>query len=233
MKLSKRRIATKDVFDFKENYCNENEIIIHLLTKNLKQYIVSPILDVGSGIGDIAYKGFAEKKVIMIDVNAISRHDYPCRHDHIRKKCDFFDFFSKDKINTIFISHTLQFIDDDLVAFAEKIESLQPENVIIVANSNNDFLNDLILWTHENVEVSNPEIPIKNFSNKYNLIRSEPFVAELKCPDFETLAKQVSYLMLFESNEAELALLTFLKKSLLKPEFTINQSINIYRRNDN
>lgn len=96
----KNAIGKKDVFDFKENYCNENETIVEIIKSDLKQYFKSPILDVGAGIGDIAFKALADTKVVMIDVNNISRHDYPCRPQHQRKKCDFYDFASKEKIKT-------------------------------------------------------------------------------------------------------------------------------------
>ena len=59
------RVAKKEVFDFKEQYCNENEIIIEIIRKELLQYFKPTILDVGSGIGDIAFKALKGKKTIL------------------------------------------------------------------------------------------------------------------------------------------------------------------------
>lgn len=223
-------VAKKEVFDFKEQYCNENEIIIEIIKKELLQYFKPVILDVGSGIGDIAFKALRNKKTILIDVNAISKHDYPCRPEHIRKKTDFFDFQTKEKINTIFISHTLQFIDDDTNELNNKINEINPENVITVLNANTDFMGELIEWTHYNCSVSNPEIRIKNFPSGYNLIKTVPFKAEIKCNDFKTLAKQVSYLMLIDFEENEIELIKFLKTKLNTPNFIFNQSIDVHHK---
>lgn len=223
-------VAKKEVFDFKEQYCNENEIIIQIIIKELLQYFRPPILDVGSGIGDIAFKALRNKKTILIDVNAISKHDYPCRPEHIRKKADFLDFHSKDKINTIFISHTLQFIDDDVEELNSKVAELNPENVITVLNSNNDFMGELIEWTNDNYSVSNPEVRLKDFPTGYNLIKTVPFKAEIKCNDFRTLAKQVSYLMLIDIEKKEQELISFLKKRLSEPKFIFNQTIEVHHK---
>jgi 2-polyprenyl-3-methyl-5-hydroxy-6-metoxy-1,4-benzoquinol methylase len=223
-------IAKKEVFDFKETYCDENDTISKLLKHNLNQYLKSTILDVGAGIGDISFKALKNKKVIMIDVNNISRHDYPCRQEHKRKKCDFLEFSSKEKINTILISHTLQFIDDDLELLNNKIQELSPENIVIVLNSNNDFMGELIIWSEEHFEKPNPEYRIQGFPQGYNLIKSDPFTSKLKCPDYKSLAKQVSYLMLIDLANMEEALIAFLKKHLRKPEFIFNQSIDVYHK---
>jgi len=223
-------VAKKEVFDFKEQYCNENEIIIEIIKKELLQYFKPTILDVGSGIGDIAFKALKDKKTILIDVNAISKHDYPCRPEHFRKKADFFDFHTKEKINTIFISHTLQFIDDDIKELNNKVNEISPENVITVLNANNDFMGELLDWTNSNCSVSNPEIRIKNFPSGYNLIKTVPFKAEIKCNDFKTLAKQVSYLMLIDFDENEIELVKFLKSKLSTPSFIFNQSIDVHHK---
>jgi hypothetical protein len=226
----RNRIAKKDVFDFKENYCDENETIARILKDDLQQYMIAPILDVGAGIGDIAFKALAGKKVIMIDVNNISRRDYPCRPEHQRKKCDFFEFKTKEQINTMLISHTLQFLDDNMDKLNKKIQELLPKNIVIVLNNNKDFMGELIVWSEDNFEKPNPEVRIKGFLPEYHLIKTVPFSATLKCPDFKTLAKQVSYLMLINLNDKEDLLMSFLKKNLPQPEFTFNQSIDLYHR---
>lgn len=224
------KVPKKKVFDFKEQYCNENEIIVEIIKKELLQYFKAPILDVGSGIGDIAFKALKNKKTVLIDINAISKHDYPCRLEHVREKVNFYDYKPKEKINTLFISHTLQFIDDDINELNKKINKLNPEFVITVLNSNNDFMGEIIKWTDENYVNSNPELRIQNFPNGYNLIKTVPFKAEIKCNDFKTLAKQVSYLMLIDLKEKETELIDFLKEKLETPNFIFNQSIDVYQK---
>lgn len=228
--MRKNRVKKKEVFDFKEQYCNENEIIIEIIRKKLFKYFKPTILDVGSGIGDIAFRALKGKKTILIDINAISKHDYPCRPEHVRKKADFLKFKTKEKINTVLISHTLQFIDDDIDELNDKIEELDAEYVITVLNSNNDFMGEILEWTNINYKVSNPEIRIENFPKDYNLIKSVPFQAEINCKDFKTLAKQVSYLMLIDLEQKESELIQFLKSKLKKPEFIFNQSIDVHHR---
>lgn len=224
------QVAKKNVFDFKEQYCNENEIIVEIVKKELLQYFKVPILDVGSGIGDIAFRALKDKKTILIDINAISKHDYPCRPEHVRKKANFYDFQSKEKINTLFISHTMQFIDDDVDELNEKVNELKPEYIITVLNSNNDFMGEIINWVTENCTFSNPEIRLRNFPIGYNLIKTVPFKAEIICKDFKTLAKQVSYLMLIDLKEKETELISFLKGALKTPNFIFNQSIDVHHK---
>lgn len=228
--MRKSNIAKKEVFDFKEQHCNENEIIVEIIRKEMLPYFKPPILDVGSGIGDIAYRALKRKKTILLDVNPISKHDYPCRPEHIRRNADFFEFRMREKINTIFISHTLQFIDDNIDELNEEIQRLNAENVITVLNMNDDFLGELIEWTSQNVEISNPEIRIKGFPKGYNLIKCIPFRAEVRCEDFLTLAKQVSYLMMIDIEENKDGLLNFLQSRLSTPDFMFNQSIDVYKR---
>lgn len=224
------KVAKKEVFDFKEKFCDENIIIINAIKKNLLGFFKSPILDVGAGTGDIAYKALANKSVLLIDVNRASKHDYPCRVGHSRKKVDFFDFQPSKKINTLLISHTLQFIDDDIQKLNEKIKALNPEYIITVLNANDDFMGDLIQWGKENFPVANPEIRIDGFPLGYKLVKTLPFKATLKCPDFESLAKQVSYLLLIDIKKAQKSLTPFLKRHLREPSFIFNQSIDVYHK---
>lgn len=226
----RNHIAKKDVYDFKINYCNENEIIANIIKHDLRQYFKPPILDVGAGIGDIAYVALEQKKVMLIDVNSISKHDYCCRPEHVRKKCNFFDFYSKQKINTVLISHTLQFIDDDIDKLNEKIAQIDPEYIILVTNDNTGFMAELLHWTRFNTESSNPEVHLDGFPENYNLINTHSFAATLKCPDYKTLARQASYLMLFDLEVVEDMLIAFLKKHLSKPEFIIYQSVETFHK---
>jgi SAM-dependent methyltransferase len=223
-------VRSKDVFEFKESYCDENSIISNLLGGTLKTYLKPPILDVGAGTGDIAYRALQDQKTILIDVNAIADHDYPCRPMHTRKQVDFFDFENTSEVNTILISHTLQFIDSDIDLLNQKIRSLNPEKIVLILNSNDDFLGELVDWTLSNFKNANPEVRLEGFPEGYRMTKSQPFTATLKCPDFETLARQVAYLMLIAADDKADLLAGFLRERLATPSFIIHQTIEIYSR---
>lgn len=227
---TKNAIANREVFEFKEMYCNENSIIIQLIKDRVAHLIESPVLDVGAGIGDIAYYAFSGLDVTMIDINPPSSFDYKCHNNHKRLVVDFFNYETDSKIATLFISHTLQFIDDDLGRLNDKVRELSPKWIVLVANANNDFIGDLIDWTDMHFENPNPERTINGFPCGYDLIKSEPFSAAVKCPSFECLADQVSYLMLIDLATKRQALINFLKSRLENPEFSFKQTINIYQQ---
>ena len=74
------------------------------------------------------------------------------------------------------------------------------------------------------------KIRIKKFPSGYNLIKTVPFKAEIKCNDFKTLAKQVSYLMLIDFDVNEIELVKFLKTKLITPSFIFNQTIDVHHK---
>lgn len=229
----KSGVSAIEVFDFKENWCDENKIIAGLIRKKAAKYFVPPILDVGAGLGDIAYNAFADKKAICIDVNKIWEADCPLSQNHERKQVDFFDYKPDEQINTLFISHTLQFIDEDIGKLNKKIKEINPAYVILVMNDNTDFMGTLIEWAKKNFEDSNPEVHIAGFPQGYNLVKRIPFKATLRCKDFDKLAKQIGYLMVVDLKETIKGLKVFLKQQLNKePRFTFKQTIEIYQRNE-
>lgn len=227
----KSGVSKIEVFDFKENWCNENKIIAKLIREKANKYFVEPILDVGAGLGDIAYNAFPEKEAICIDVNKITEGEFPLSENHKRKQIDFFDYKPSKQIKTVFISHTLQFIDEDTEKLNEKIKEINPDFVIMVLNDNTDFMGEIIDWTESNFENANPEIKISGFPKGYSLKKRIPFKAKLHCPDFDKLAKQIGYLMVVDLNETAEQLKEFLKSKLRKAEFSFKQSIEIYKRN--
>lgn len=232
LKLSTKSTVSKiEVFDFKENWCDENRIIADLIRKKAGKYLKPPILDVGAGLGDIAYKAFPEREAILIDVNEIMKEDYPLSKNHRREQVDFFNYRPGKAIKTMLISHTLQFLDSDVEKLNKKITEINPEHLILVMNENNDFMGDLIKWSEGHYVNPDPEVHLKQFPIGYHLESKIPFVAKLQCPDFEKLAKQISYLMLIELSETGTRLKDFLKERLEKPEFKFSQSIEIYKRN--
>lgn len=226
----KSNVSKVEVNDFKE-YCKENKIIAKLIKEKASKYFVAPILDVGAGLGDIAYNAFPEKEAICIDVNKIKEGEFPLSKNHKRKQINFFDYKTNKQIKTVFISHTLQFIDEDTDKLNKKIKEINPDFVIMVLNDNTDLIGELIDWTENNFENANPEIHIAGFPKGYSLKKRIPFKAKLHCRDFDMLAKQIGYLMVVDLNETAEQLKEFLKSKLRKAEFSFKQSIEIYQRN--
>ncbi|MFC2175952.1 hypothetical protein ACFLR1_03160 [Bacteroidota bacterium] len=228
----KDRVTKLEVADFKNKWCNENPIIASIVKNKIANHFKPPILDVGAGLGDIDYNALADKEVICIDVNKITEEDYPLADKHKRIQIDFFDYIPEKPINTVFISHTLQFIDEDVVKLNEKLNEIAPDNLIIVLNKNNDFMGELIEWSEQHYENPNPEVKLDNFPIGYSQVEQVDFKAKLTCDSFDHLANQISYLMLIDLDATKQPLLiSFLNERLSNPEFEFNQVIEIYTKN--
>lgn len=224
-------VSKTEVYDFKENWCDENKTIAELIKNKTQDYLIPPILDVGSGLGDIAYYAFPEKEAVCIDVNSVTEQDYPLSPRHKREQVDFFFYQPQKPINTILISHTLQFIDEDMEKLNSKITSLAPRYIVLVINDNDDFMGELIKWTNNNCKISNPEVHHIGFPQGYVLHDRISFSSTVSCPNFTLLAKQVSYLMLIDIADKEDSLKQFLVTKLNnQPNFTFKQSIEIYAK---
>ena len=222
-------ITSKQVSDFKESFCNENKIIPKLLKDNFGLLVEDPILDVGSGLGDISSFAFENKEVIHLDVEDYSNYETPQKHTRVVK--DFFEYKSKNQIDTLLLSHVLQFIDGDIERLGEKIKEINPKHIIVVRNMNDDFMGKLMGWFDEQNIQSNPEKIITDFPVDYVGIKKVPFVAELKCPNYEVLSEQVSYLWDVKlEGKQKAALKDFLKSNLPQPSFQINQEVILYKK---
>ena len=228
----KNQISNIEVANFKKKWCNENQIISEIIKNQISDYFKSPVLDVGAGLGDIVYNALYDSEVICIDVNKITERDFPLAENHKRIQVDFFNYNSEKKINTIFISHTLQFIDEDVPKLNEKLNDIDPVNLILVINKNDDFMGELIKWANQHFEDPNPEIKLKNFPKGYSQVDRVEFKTKLSCNNFNHLAKQVSYLMLIDLDAiSKPILISFLTEQLDIPEFEFNQVIEIYTKN--
>jgi|GEM_PF-1950717 len=229
-KFNTDNVSRLAVFDFKKNWCNENEKIPQLLKEKAGKYLVAPILDCGAGLGDIAYKAFPEKEAILIDVNPIEDKETPTSPLHKNVIKSIFDFYPEKQIKTLLISHTLQFIDSDIDLLNRQIQFLNPATIIHVSNENNDIMGDILKWTKENYANSNPEERISGFPSGYDRIEEIKFKADVKCNTFTQLAKQISYLMMIDLSETGDQLEKFLKTKLKKPEFKFNQIIEVFQK---
>ena len=85
----KEGVKKNEVSDFKNKWCDENQIISGIIKNGIAGYFNEPILDVGAGLGDIVFNSLNHKKVICIDVNKISEEDFPISKYHERKHIDF------------------------------------------------------------------------------------------------------------------------------------------------
>lgn len=229
----KESVTKTEVADFKNKWCNENQIISTIIKNDLSEFFIEPILDVGAGLGDIAFTALHEKRVICIDVNEVTEKDYPLSEFHERIQVDFFDYIPNEKINTVFISHTLQFLDEEMYLLNERIRTIDPDTIILVLNKNDDILGDLIDWSEQNFANPNPEVKIPGFPEGYTLSKTVNFTANLRCKSYNDLATQISYLMLIDLNKnIKSGLVDFLKMILKEPGFEFNQIIEIYLKNE-
>ena len=220
-------ILAEDVVSFKEDYCDEEGLIAQLLQQRLAHHLEEPILDVGSGTGKITATAFPDREVIHIDPLDYSDHALPPKHR--RYTVDFFRFIPAIHVKTLLFSHVLQFIDDDVKLLNEKIKSLAPSKIIFVVNNNDDMMGEIVDWTTEHLTSVNPEVAIPGVPDSYQLVEQVGFTAQVACPDFTTLARQVLYLVDAETSMEEFwEVESFLRSELLQPSFRINQTIQVY-----
>ena len=183
-RLSKQRLA-----DFKGTKCDENLLITSILVDLLAAGIESPILDVGSGLGDIAFGAFPKVPAVLLDCEDHSGSQLSACHERVVS--DFFDFASssKTKFGTLLFVHVLQYLDDDIKRLFGAVSSLRPSNIVTVTNDNTGVFGDFISWASTNVAESNPERHI-DFSSlgRFSLERQVPFVATLSYPDYGLMA---------------------------------------------
>ena len=228
----KNVISLDEVHTFKNDCCNENGIISYLIAKKLQRHFISPVLDVGSGLGDIAHDALPKHRVIRLDVNGANGNEYPLHPSHTRVQGNFFDYMPEGQINTIFICHTLQFIDGSPELLNAKVAALNPANVITVTNDNDGFLGQLVAWAKDFFVQANPEVDVPGFPEGYTLLGYIPFRAAVTCRSFDELTDQMAYMLLIDLiPETRGFLYDYLRRHLHGPEFEFSQLIKIYTRN--
>ncbi|MBN8283080.1 hypothetical protein [Zoogloea sp.] len=224
------KITKQEVVVFKGVHCNENCLVADILRERFSRTLVQPILDVGSGLGDISASAFPEKRVIHLDVLDYSNHPIPVNHS--REKSDFFSYDPADQaIGTVLLCHVLQFLDDDISRLNEKVKELDPECVVVVDNANDYFMGELVEWFASNSKDANPEVNVPEFPAGYVLSEETRFTARLECKDFPTLAEQVCFLMDCALPVAKHQMLVkYLERQLDTPSFAINERVKLFRR---
>lgn len=229
MKGNNIKISTDGVKEFKEVFSNENQIIKDLLRKNYLDILRGKILDVGGGTADILSEVVPEENVTHLDILDFSSSPVPDKHARIQG--DFLEINDIGTFDVLFMSHVHQFIDDDIEKLNEAISRMDAENIIIVEDTNDDFLGEIMRFSLSHFERANPEVKIDNFPSGYIRTKSVPFTTSVRCPDFYSLAKQCLYLMdLSDSEENIQKMKPFLESNLSESAFTINQEINLYKK---
>lgn len=226
-------ITQSAVSEFKRLYCDENRIITRLLKNRLGNAFIEPILDVGSGLGDITASAFPDKRVIHLDILDYSAHSLPDSHSWA--KGDFFDFIPAGSVNvgTMLFCHVLQFLDDDLDRLNAKVRTVSPAYIVTVTNCNDEYMKELLSWVEINFAAPNPEVDLPGFPAGYALDGEIPFVGIVRCEDYAKLANQVIYLMDALPSTTERKLLEErLKKDLSTPTLRINQTIKVYKKHE-
>jgi hypothetical protein len=222
-------VTTKQVHGFKKKFCDENEIIIQIINLRLQSYLKSTILDVGCGIGDIAYHTMQRNRAMLIDTNKPSHLDYPTRSRHRRYRSGFYEFQSNE-IQTIFIAHTMQFIDLDEQRFRQKVLELNPRRIILILNDNIGLFGEIIKWVTIQYPSSHPEKHGNYIPEGYEKEHVEKFTTKIACTNFNQLSEQISYITLIPKTEEIAPLKAYLRQRLKSPCLSFDQTISIYEK---
>ena len=227
-------ISEQEVELFKSKYCDENEIIIKLIRESFAPALDEPILDVGSGMGDISFQALADKRVVQLDPMDYSH--CRLRRNHQRQRVGFFDYVAppKQRVGTLMFCHSLQFLDYYPERLQSKIVQLTPASILTVVNANDGDFGKTLDWLKSNDISMNPEILVQGFPPKmFGVKQQQPFVATLKCRTFSQLAMQLLYVFDADrSAKTKEVFEAFLHNELPSPQLQINQTITLYKRNE-
>ncbi len=225
-------ISTDTVTAFKEVFCDENQIIKDVLKDKFLEDLKGVIVDVGGGRGDILADSIPDKNVLHLDVLDFSDVSIPKKHTRLVGNFLEEETIKKaGKVDTLFMSHVLQFIDSDLDKLRSAIDKWNADRIILVEDLNNDFLGEVLRFSKDNFANTNGEEQLPGFPNGYTRIKSVPFTATLKCKTFDELAEQCLYIMDLEVSDKNIqAMQQFLEEKLDFPSFKINQEVNLYAK---
>ena len=225
-------ISEQEVELFKGLYCDENKIIIELVREFFAPMLHEPILDVGSGLGDIPFDALPEKRLIQLDPMDFSEH--PLRQNHLRQRVGFFEYVASQKqpIGTIMFSHSLQFLDYYPERLQAKINELAPTSILTVVNANDGDFGKILTWLKTNDISMNPEVSVPGFPPEgFSVQQEKSFVGTLICKTYAQLAMQLLYV--FDADRSlrtRSVFETYLRTELTSPQIQINQNITLYGR---
>jgi hypothetical protein len=145
MKGNNIKISTDGVKEFKEVFSNENQLIKSLLRENYLDILKGKILDVGGGTADILSEVVPQEDVTHLDILDFSSFPVPVGHTRIWG--DFLEIKNIGYFDVLFMSHVHQFLDDDIEKLNEAIAHTGAENIIIVEDTNDDFLGEVMRFS--------------------------------------------------------------------------------------
>lgn len=232
----RNEITKEEVVRYKSWYCKENEVLAQRFKTDFSNKIGAAVLDVGCGIGDIAYWGIEQAKVYLLD--RLDFSEWPTRKGHQRIKKDFFDVAPDDlpKMDSLLFAHSTQYLDEDIVQLQELVDQYAPARVFSAMNINDGFLGELLHYCRSHNIGINPEVDIPGFPRGYVLESQVQITANLDCKNYDDLFDQVDYLLMFDRqnrSRIEADFKAWLQASLPMPEFKINQFIHSFKRIDN
>ena len=224
-------ITEESLLGFKSS-TKENEKVIGILKNQLSNYLFSPILDVGAGIGDIALEGFPDKEAILVDRLNFAEYSHSKKHKRIL--ADFFNIYKQHEnlSGTVIYSHVLQYLDNDYDELVKATELIAPKTIFTVTNCNDGEMKKIVDWSIDNIPDANPEIDLATFPVccGYKLVKKIPFSVEATESNFHDLAVLVAYLIDSSKEKYLQRIENFLKEVLRTPTFSINQEIKVYER---
>lgn len=225
------KFATGDVLAFKHD-SDENKKIVELLRGGFTAKLSEPILDVGAGLGDIAFDAFPEKHVILLDSGAYP--SYSLRPRHERLVADFFavDFNCLGKIGTVCFIHSLQYLDAKPVELQQHILALNPKQIIFVVNTNSGVMGRAVKFFMDEVPGSNPEyFEDQHVPLNYLCTNEVTFNTQYSCRARTDVVAAFEYLMdckIPSAARAKFELL--LNEEELELGIPIEQQIRLYER---
>lgn len=214
---------------------NEETLIAEKLAE-LRSNISFPLLDIWSGSWKIASMAYPLDTVIHLDPLEWSNADFEIPQSHSRRQWAFFDIQTRTwEFPTLLFCHSLQYLDDKgIESVIEKIKNINPQNIILVINKNNDILWELLAlfdkkWWKENGEKHFAEFP----GIGYEEIHRSSIRWTFSCHTIEHSIQVIVELLLdtsIEKEEQKIEITELFKKNNISTEFNIDQWIIHYRR---
>lgn len=227
-----RRLSKQRLSDFKSTKCDENLLIAEILKTRLSERLTAPILDVGSGLGDIALSAFPDKPSVLLDCEDHAGSKISSCHERVVS--DFFRFVSNNsrQFGTLLFVHVLQYLDEDVERLFEAVSALRPSTIVTVTNDNTGTFGDFISWASSNIAEANPERHIDfGLMGRFSLEQQVPFVATLSYPDFGLMADDLVTVILDASSESRSSVEAaegWLRHRLRRPQLEIAQTVRYY-----
>lgn len=218
---------------FKKSSTNEISIISKLLKEEFSDFILTPILDVGAGTGAIANNAFFYDAAVLLD-NKDNFGDTPCSPYHERIITDFFEYTKKVPIRfgTLLFSHSLQYLDYDLLKLNEAIASTNAHFIVEVTNINEGLYLQSLNFCRNTYSSCNPESEKLEFFS-YEIVKEVQFSSSIYAENFKDLAFIIGRHIFDIKSKNFDPLELFLSKELKHPQMNISQVIRSWRIYEN